>query len=353
MLTFPEPPKHICVLRLSAIGDCVHTLAVVRSLQAAWPQSQITWVIGRVEASLMRGIEGVELIEFDKKQGWTAYKALNTAMSGREFDLLLHMQISLRSSIASLMIKAKHRLGFDRSRAKNAQWLFCNQQIAPKQRQHVQDSLFGFTQSLGISTHKPQWNIPLSEADRTFAAQHLGQRNLIISPCSSQRRFNYRNWPLEHYLKVASHAQQVYGCKIILSGGNTEQELDYAARIAAALDPALTANLVAKTSLKQLLAMIDAADAVLCPDSGPAHMARSVETPVLGLYATTNPLRSGPYQRLEWTVDAYSEAVMQEFSTTPEQLKWGQRVRDPEAMSLISTDMVIDKLRLLFDKEKR
>ena len=107
-------------------------------------------------------------------------------------------------------------------------------------------------------------------------------------------------------------------------------------------------NLIGKTSLKQLLALLQRASVVLCPDSGPAHMATAVGTPVVGLYATSNRHRTGPYFSQHLVVDKYPAAVEREFGKPVEALRWGQRVRDPAAMSLITVPDVVSKLDAAF-----
>lgn len=96
---FTTPPREVCILRLSAIGDVCHALAVVRTLQQAWPRTRFTWVIGRLEARLFKGIDDIEFIVFDKGKGLAAYLELRRAMRGRRFDLLLHMQLALRAGV--------------------------------------------------------------------------------------------------------------------------------------------------------------------------------------------------------------------------------------------------------------
>ena len=115
---------------------------------------------------------------------------------------------------------------------------------------------------------------------------------VVISPCSSQRSRNYRNWRVENYRATIKHLND--GMPVVLTGGASELELEYGKRLSA--DGAAD-NLIGKTSLKQLLALIAAADLVICPDSGPAHMATAVGTPVLGLYATSNPDAPAPTPR--------------------------------------------------------
>ncbi|HSE00477.1 MAG TPA: glycosyltransferase family 9 protein, partial [Burkholderiales bacterium] len=142
------PPESICVLRLSAIGDVCHTVPVVHALQRRWPAARITWVIGRMEASLVGDLPGVEFITYDKSGGLAAWRALRATLRHRRFDWLLHMQAALRASLVSLAISARTRLGFDRARARDFQWLFTNRKIEARPGEHVMDGLLGFAEAL-------------------------------------------------------------------------------------------------------------------------------------------------------------------------------------------------------------
>ncbi|MCW8831360.1 MAG: glycosyl transferase, partial [Gammaproteobacteria bacterium] len=123
------------------MGDITHTLPVLRTLQKHWPDTPITWIIGKTEYQLVRDIKGVEFIIFDKAQGLAGYKAIRRQLKGRHFDILLHLQLSLRASAISFFVSAGIKLGFDKERAKDLQWLFSNQKIRPAStRQHVVDS---------------------------------------------------------------------------------------------------------------------------------------------------------------------------------------------------------------------
>src|SRR5579872_2052536 len=166
-------PGSLCVLRLSAVGDVCHTLPVVRTLQAAWPATRVTWIIGKLEAGLVGDIPGIEFIIFDKSKGLGAYRELRRTLRDRRFNLLLHMQMSLRASVASLCVHAPVKLGFDRQRAHDFQWLFTNKRIWYKPQQHVMDSLFGFSEALGIAERLLRWDIPIPPAAADFARQQI------------------------------------------------------------------------------------------------------------------------------------------------------------------------------------
>jgi len=341
-------PRNACIIRLSAIGDCCHTLPVVRTIQAAWPATQLTWIIGKIERSLFGGIAGIEFITFDKGKGFGAHADLRRVLKGRNFDLLLHMHPSMRANIASLCVRAPVRLGLDRARAKDWQWLFANRRIPPRERRHVMDVWFEFAEALGLHTRVLRWDIPLPDEDRAYAAARIdGARPaLVISPCSNARFRNFRNWMPERYAAVADYAAERHGMQVLLTGGRTPLETEYGERIVAGARHA-PMNLVGKTTLKQLLALIARATAVVCPDSGPAHMATTVGTPVIGLYATTNRWRAGPYLSQEWVVDKYPEALRKEMGKGVDDVPWGTRVRDPDAMALIEVSDVTERLDAL------
>ncbi len=339
-------PESICILRLSAIGDCCHTLPVIRTLQAHWPATHITWIIGRTEYGLLKDASGIEFITFDKRDPRTSRAEIRRQLAGRRFPLLLHMHASMRANLVSRLVRADTRLGFDRARARDWQWLFSNEKIAARPHQHVMDGLFGFAEHLGIHERVLRWDFALSAADREIAdGLRAGPRPIcVISPCTSQRFRNYRNWRVENYVAVARHLIDKHGAQIVLTGGPTETELNYGAEICSALGnqpEGQVTNLVGKTSLKQLFAVLQIADLLICPDSGPAHMATAAGTPVLGLYATSNRFRTGPYLSQDLVVDAYPEAVRREFSKSVSEVRWGERVRDPAAMDLIKVDAVI------------
>jgi heptosyltransferase I len=345
-----SPPESICVIRLSAIGDTCHALPVVRAIQDAWPETRITWIIGRTEATLLSDVSGVEFIIFDKSRGTGAYVDVLSRLERRRFDVVLCMHASLRANLLCRLVRSRIRLGYDYARAKDFQWLFTNRRIEAIARQHVQDAMFEFATAIGVPRRRLRWDIPLSASHREYAAQYesAGRPLFVISPCSSQRSRNYRNWSPENYAAAASHARQKFNCRIILTGGHSGTELEYGKTISRLSDPDIV-NLIGKTNLKQLLAVLDRAAVLLCPDSGPAHMATAVQTPVIGLYATSNPDRTGPYLSRDLTVNVYPEAVQRFLGKSVEEVRWGQRVRDPRAIGLIRLAQVNEQIDRVFE----
>jgi len=290
----------------------------------------------------MELIDGVEFITVDKRAGFAARRDLRARLRGRRFDVLLHMQLSLRASLLSLQVPAAVRLGFDRARARELQWLFTNARIAPRSREHVLDSFLGFLDALGIHERTPRWDVPLPSAALSYAEKLIpdARPTLVISPCSSHSR---RNWRPEGYAAVADHAVRRHGMRVILAGGPTAQERAAGAQIEQAAHVPLV-NQIGRDTLPQMLALLSRATALLTPDSGPAHMATMVGTPVIGLYAATNPARSGPYLSQRWCVDAYPQAARRYRGRDPQQLPWTEKIEAPGVMDLIQVPQVTGKL---------
>lgn len=348
-LPLTEAPDSICLLRLSAIGDCCNAVPVVRTLQAVWPRTRLSWVIGRTEHQLLGDIPGVEFIPFDKSAGLAAWRRLRRQLRGRRFDVLLHMQFALRASLASLAVPADIRLGYDRARARERQWLFTNARAASHPRSHVVDGYFDLLAALGVERRVLRWDIPIPEEARRRLNELLPDGPVLaISPCSSLRANNYRNWRMERYAAVADYAAERHGLHVVLTGGPTDYERSAGQAVAAAARHPVT-DLVGRTSLKALLALLQRSVAVVCPDSGPAHMATAVGTPVIGLFATSNPERTGPYLGREWIVNRYPQAVRRFLGASVEDVRWGRRVRDPRAMDLIGVADVTRRLDALME----
>ena len=164
----------------------------------------------------------------------------------------------------------------------------------------------------------------------------------MISPCSSHA---LRNWRAKHLATVAEFAAGDLGMRIVLTGGPSDLERQSATEIQARCR-APVLNLVGKDTLKQSIALLERADVLITPDSGPAHIASAVGTPVIGLHAATWSLRSGPWRSLDLCVDRFPEAARRFRKCEPEELRWGTRIEVPGVMDLIEPRDVIDALQL-------
>lgn len=335
----PTPPGSLCLLRLSALGDATHVVPLVRTLQRAWPQTRLTWIIGKGERALLDGLAGVEFVTFDKTSGLAGVRALWRQLADRRFDALLQMQLAARANVLALGIRAETKIGYDRARSKEGHGLVIDRRIPPGGH-HVLDVLGRFALPLGLTQDRVEWDLPVPQAARDWAAEQLpgAQPTLIVSPCSSHV---LRNWRPERYAAVADHAARVHGYRIALCGGRSRLERDTADAILAAMrEPAL--DLVGRDTLKQLMALLERAAIVLSPDSGPVHIANALGTKVVGLFACTDTQRSGPYSDLRFSTDHYDAAARRFLGKPAAALRWGKRVEFPGVMDLVGVDEVID-----------
>lgn len=324
------------------MGDVTHVLPIVHTLRHHWPETKITWIIGKLEHKLVANLPDVEFIVFDKKNGWREYLKLYRTLKDRHFDRLLLMQVALRANLASLCVPARVKTGYDRARSKDLHGLFVDERIAAGEREHVVDSFFGFLRQAGLHAAEKSWQLPITAAAREFAAHHVPEPAplLLISPCSSHAR---RNWDAQSYAAVADYAITRYGFQVALCGGPAESEKAMAADITERAGQPLI-DLVGKDTLQEFLGLLARATLLLSPDSGPAHIATCTGTPVLGLYAASNPRRSGPYNSLRWCVDKYDDAALKYLGQPARNIKWGTKIERPGVMDLITVADVTRKL---------
>jgi len=338
-------PRSLCLLRLSALGDVTHVLPLVRTLREAWPQTQLTWVIGKAEHRLLDGLPGVDFVVYDKKSGIAGMRAVRRALkarlgAARHFDALLQMQVAARANLLSAFIPARMRVGYDAARSKDLHGLFINTRIPDRPGIHVLDALGSFSEPLGLRQETVSWaDMPVPPDAFDWARAQWpddGRPVLMISPCSSHVR---RNWYSDRYAALADHAAGA-GWRIVLCGGRSELERQTTDAIVAAMRHQAL-DLVGKDTLKQLPALLARAQLLVTPDSGPMHIANAMGTKVLGLHAASNPERSGPYSDRRFCVDRYDDAARRFLGKPASALKWGTRIEFDDVMSLVTVDDAI------------
>ncbi len=291
-------------------------------------------------------LPGIEFITFDKRTMTRELVRLRKILHTRRFDLLLDLQLSFRASLVSTLVCAPVKLGFDRARARELQWLFTNAQIAPARCEHVLDSFMGFPRACGVEPGAASWNITLPADARLYGESLIPDTrpSLVISPCSTHPA---RNWSAWRYAEVAQHAADSHGMRVILAGGRTPQERDMGAAIEAAGPATAIVNQIGKDTLPELLGLLARATVLISPDSGPAHMAAMVGCPVIGLYAATRTARVGPYYSREWSIDRYEEAARLIYGKSADQIPWTKKIERPGVMDLIDVRAVTDMLDAL------
>lgn len=337
---------HICVVRLSAIGDVILTVPVVRAIQADMPQARITWITGRAAYEILKDLSGVEFVVIDKPRSLKDYFRFWRLIRGNQFDVLLALQASLRTNLLYPLIRAKRKVGFDKRRARDGHRCFVKEAIAFKE-QHLLEGFLEFAKHIGVNiTSAPTWQLAIPQTDYDWVLEHLSSPYIVINPAASKAE---RNWPIGNYVLLIQKIQNQYPeINIVLTGAPNDQHI--AKQITSQVE---VVNLIGQTSLKQLAAVLDKAIVLIAPDTGPAHIATAMNTPVIGLYAVITSRLSGPYLSQHLCIDKYPEALKNYLNQDIETVKWGTRVHNAKAMGLISVDAVLEKVSLTLVGEAR
>jgi heptosyltransferase I len=300
--------NRVCVVMMSAVGDAVHVLPVINALKRHRPECHITWILQPGPAALVRGHRGVDaVVLFDRRAGWRAFLDVRRELRKREFDVVLDLQVYLKAGVITAMTRAPIKLGFDRRRARDLNWLFTTHRIEPHPSgQHVQDQYFEFLHALGVSHEPVHWGLgpwPEETAWQTefFRAFDRPVAAIVVGTSKPEK-----DWPAERWAEVTDVLFDDFGMQPVLVGGATPGEVEAAnVIISRARRPVHSAL---GSGLRRLVAILDGAALVLTPDTGPLHMAVALNRPVISLLGYTNPRRTGPYRRFhDLMIDAYGD----------------------------------------------
>jgi heptosyltransferase I len=339
-------PQSLCLVRLSALGDVVLVLPLVRLLRRRWPEAKITWIVGKGVFPALAGLaaEGIEFVVIDKPRGLGDYLALRRRFSGRTFDALLCLQASWRANWIYPCLRARRKIGFGADRAKDFHRFFVGEGLPPA-RPHLADGFLQFAEALGLPfPSEIEWGLPVAPEAAAWADGVLPKGSFAaLSPCASKPE---RDWPVDRYAAVV-RALRERGLPVVLLGGPSPREREVADAILRASGDASVLDLVGKTRIPQLVAALARCRLLIAPDTGAVHIATACGRPVVGLYAVAPASRTGPYRKTEFCVDRFEEAVRTFQGREPAQTAWAHRVHDPRAMSLIATEDVIARIDLI------
>ena len=292
---------------MSAVGDAVHVLPLLTALKRHSPNTSVTWILQPGAATLVRGHRAVdEIIEFDRSRGWRAYPAVREALAHKSFDVVLALQVYFKAGIVTSFTQSPIKLGFDRARARDLNWLFTTHRLPARDGQHVQDQYFEFLEALGIPHEPVTWDLGPWEHERAWQAEFLAKFDRPIAPIVVATSKAEKDWMPERWAEVSDALWHDFGLQPLLVGGRSPRELAAEREI---LDRSRVPVASALGSgLRNLVGILDGAALVLSPDTGPLHMTVALNRPVISLMGYTNPKRVGPYRRFhDLLIDAYGE----------------------------------------------
>ena len=297
----------VAIVMMSAVGDAVHVLPVINAIKRANPASQISWIMQPGPASLVRGHEAVdELLLFDRARGPRAYLDLRRELSQRHFDVALALQVYFKAGIVAALTPADVKLGFDRARARDLNWLFTNRRIEPHPMQHVQDQYLEFLRPLGIAPDPVQWRLGPWPEERPwqrefFAPLERPAASIVVATSKADK-----DWMPDRWAQVCDALWFDFGLQPVLVGGRSSREIAAEQVIMQATRSTPVSTL--GSGLRKLVSIIDGSALVLSPDTGPLHVTVALDRPVVSLIAYSNPKRVGPYRRFhDLMIDAYGD----------------------------------------------
>jgi heptosyltransferase I len=266
-------------------------------------------------------------------------------MRAYEFDWLLVPQASMRANLVTLLTRAKRKIGFGALHSRDLQRFFVDE-VVPAEPEHLIDSFLRFATYVGARERVLEWDLPLNPEEHAWArSQVAGARGIKLAVVLAAGKAE-RNWPVERYRETLNRVAGRWPITVVLIGGRDPEERRLAKALHEGLAPPVL-DLVGKTSLRQLAAILGQVDALLAPDTGPLHIAQAMGKPVVGLYAVAPSKKTGPYLEPQWTVDVFAEAAATLLGR--ERMGWRQRVHDERALRLITVDAVVGKMEALFE----
>jgi len=301
------PLRRVCIVMMSAVGDAVHVLPVINALKRHSPKVHITWILQPGPAGLVRGHRSVdEILLFDRSKGFAAFSDVRRELAAREFDLVVNLQVYFKAGIVTAFTRSPVKLGFDRARARDFNWLFTTHRIPPHEPQHVQDQYFEFLTALNVPHEPIEWDLGPWPAERDWQREfHSGLErpaaSIVVATSKPQK-----DWPPERWAEVVDALWHDFELQPVLVGGRSEREL-HAERVITQTARA-PAHSTLGSGLRKLVGILDCSDLVLSPDTGPLHMAVALDRPVVSLLGYTNPKRTGPYRKFQdLIIDAYGD----------------------------------------------
>lgn len=301
-------PRRIGIVMLSAVGDVVHVLPVINALKRHDPTTRIIWVVQSGPAALVDGHPAVHaFIRFHRERGWRrAFVDIGRALAQQSFDLVIDLQVYLKAGIVTAFTRSPVKLGFDRARARDLNWLFTNHRIPPHPTgQHVQDQYLEFLTALNVPTVPLEWNLGPWDHERSAQRAFFAGFNRPVAAIVVATTRPEKDWIPERWAEVAVALYADFGLQPVLVGGTSPRER---AAEAAILARAPQVKSALGSGLRGLVGILDGSALVLSPDTGPMHMAVAINRPVISLMGYTNPKRTGPYRRFhDLIVNAYGE----------------------------------------------
>jgi heptosyltransferase I len=339
--------RHIRIVLLTGLGDVVHGLPVANAIRRAHPDWRISWVVEPMPAGLLSPHAAIDrVIVFEKQRGLAGVLDLRRSLRDDRADITLNLNVYFKSVFPTIFTRSPRRIGFDRARSHDGVWLFCNETLPARPRAHTQDQFLEFLDVLDVPRQPLEWRLECSAHELREQAEFLARHAAVIAgaplaavvTASANRR---KDWPPDRYIELADRLYAECGLCPVLIGGPGAYESEMARRIVQQTRAPVINAL--GNGVRRLIWLISASRLLIAPDTGPLHIARALDVPVVGLFGHTNPWRVGPYRKYEdlW-IDRYTEP-----GDSPDP---GNATPKLGRMEQITTDEVMEKVSLALSR---
>lgn len=332
----------ICIVMMSAVGDAVHVLPLVNAIKRHNPSSHITWVLQPGPASLVRGHPAVdEIIIFDRSKGVRAFREVISKLRAQHFDVLINLQAYLKAGIITALSGSRRRIGFDRARAPDANWLFTTERIPARGERHVQEQYFEFLELLGIEPEPAEWKLGPWDGEREWQMEFISQFDRPIAAIVVAASSVARDWAPERIAEVCDILSERYDVQPVLVGSDSPKEREVVARITS-LTRSKPVSMLG-SGLRKLVAIIDASALVITPDTGPLHISAALNKPVIALMGVTDSRRTGPFRRFD---DLIVDTFNSPGESGPISKAKVRAAKSGDGMARITVADVVEKLEI-------
>ncbi len=313
----------ILIIKLGALGDVINTLPLVVNLKT-YLKARIHWLVEPLSYSLISDHPYVDrAILFDKHRWTRDFNTILRHLRAKKYDITLDLQRILKSGFFSMLVKSKRRIGFDRKRCKEMNWILPFERIPESDSgAHMVHQYLEFADYLGIPNSDVRWELPLSDI-RPFGLPE----NYIVLNVGATKPAN--RWTPEGFASLANSIQQRFHLPSVLTGGLEDTVMTK--NIMNLFDKDVV-NLVGKTSLKELMMILNGARVVVSCDTGPMHLAVALGRDVVALFGPSDPRRTGPFR---------GQVLQKPLYCSPCNLK---RCKDPVCMTTITPEEVMERI---------
>lgn len=347
--------ERILIVKLSSIGDVVHSLPTLKALRDTYPQAYIAWVVEEKSKDIVVGNPYLDEVIIFEKERWKKelFKTKGARESLREvfnfrkllrkkkFDLAIDLQGLMRSGLIAYLSGAKYRIGYKDSREMSS--LFYNIKVSPNSRKpHAVESCLSIVEHLGAKVEEVEFPIWVSKEDENYVESFLKENNCnqedLLIGLNPGASIPYKRWEKEKFASLGDILQEKYQAKVILLGSSSDVKLD---QEVVSLMKKKPIDAGGKTTIKQLTALIKRCSLFIGNDTGPLHIAVAVRTPVIAIFGPDNPKRTGPYGK--------------ENIIIYKNLSCGPCIRHPtcsdfKCMKLISVEEVLEAVERLLNR---